>query len=176
MLAADHAGMAWSIEHGHVIVVSDGSYYHERDKTKGAAGWILECQASGKRVGGVLRSPGTVANSYRSELSGLYAILAYINALTVVYSITAGNVLIDCNNIVALNKSLDQDRRVRSPVMHGDIIRAIQHYRHKISDSIALTFEHVLGHQDRVTAYEDLPRIAQLNVQMDSKAKSFLAS
>ena len=173
---ADHAGMAWAIERGHVIAVTDGSYYHDRDQTKGAAGWILECQASGKRVGGVLRSPGTVANAYRSELSGLYAILAYINAVAVVYSITSGNVLIGCDNIVALNKSSDQDRRVRSPVMHGDIIRAIQHYRHKLPDGIALTFEHVRGHQDRVTAYEDLPRIAQLNVQMDSKAKSFLAS
>ena len=58
--------------------------------------------------------------------------------------------------------------------MHGDIIKAIQQYRHKIPADIALTFENTRGHQDRETAYDDLPRIAQLNVQMESKAKSFL--
>ena len=101
-------------------------------------------------MGGILRSLGTVANAYRSELSGLYTILAYIYALSVVYSIKSGNVIIGCDNIVALGKYLDCDQRVRSPVMYGDIIRAIQHYRHTIPDDIALTFEHVRGHQDRV--------------------------
>ena len=45
-----------------------------------------------------------------------------------------------------------------------------------ILEDIVFTFEHIRGHQDRTTAYKKLPRIAQLNVQMDSLAKKFMAS
>ena len=91
-----------------------------KQKVQQVGFWNVKHQGSGWVVS------GTIANAYRLELSGLYAILVYINALAVVYSIQSGNVLIGCDNIAALGKSLDCDRRVRSTVMHGDIIRAIQ--------------------------------------------------
>ena len=138
------------------------------------AGWVLECQSLGKRVAGIRRSLGIVVNTYQLELSSLYAILAYTNTLTVVYLVWSGKVLIACNNIAALRKSLDCNQHVRSPIIHGDIIRAIRWYRHMIPVNIALMYEHVRGHQDRGTAYKDIMRIAQLNVKMYTWANSFL--
>ena len=43
------------------------------------------------------------------------------------------------------------------------------------TSSIRLTFVHVRGHQDKNVHFRDLPRISQLNVQMDTMAKKFLA-
>jgi len=37
---------------------------------------------------------------------------------------------------------------------------------------VDVTIEHIYGHQDKLLRYEDLPRLAQLNMQMDRKAKS----
>ena len=54
-----------------------------------------------------------IANAYRSELSGMYAIIAYINALVVVYKVKSGRATIGCDNKVALEKSETKDRIIR---------------------------------------------------------------
>jgi hypothetical protein len=172
---ANHAEMARALEHGNITAVTEGSYFPERDKTRGAAAWVLECQDSGARIECALRSPGIIANAYRSELSGMYAILVYINALVTVYKVQSGRATIGCDNKVALEKSETEDRKIRLVLKHSDVIRAIQLFRHNIPTSIRLTFVHVRGHQDKNVHFRDLPRIAQLNVQMDTMAKAFLA-
>ena len=91
---ANHEEMARALEHGNITAVTDGSYFPERDKNRGAAAWVLECQESGARIDCVIRSPGMIANAYRSELSGMYAIIAYINALVVVYKVQSGRATI----------------------------------------------------------------------------------
>jgi len=37
---------------------------------------------------------------------------------------------------------------------------------------VDVTIEHIYGHQDKLLQYDDLPRLAQLNVQMDRKVKA----
>ena len=105
----------------------------------------------------------------------MYAILAYINALVTVYKVQSGRATIGCDNKVSLEKFETKDRRIRPVVKHSDVIRAIQFFRHNIPTAIRLTFVHVRGHQDKTVHFRDLPRIAQLNVQMDTMAKKFLA-
>ena len=99
---SDHVDMAWALEHGNFMAVTDGLYFPGRDKTRGAAAWVLECQQYGARIECVLRSPGNIANTYRSELSSMYALLAYINALVVVYKVQSGWATIGCDNKAAL--------------------------------------------------------------------------
>jgi hypothetical protein len=140
---ANHAEMARALEHGNSTAITDGSYFPDRDKTRGAAAWVLECQDSGAWIECALRSPGIIANTYRSELSGMYAIHAYINALVTIYKVQSGRATIGCDNKVALEKSETKDRRIRPVVKHSDVIRAIQIFRHNIPTSICLTFVHV---------------------------------
>ena len=92
-----------------------------------------------------------------SELSGMYALLAYINALVVVYKVQSGRATIGCNNKVALEESEIKKRRIRTIVKHSDIIRAIQFFRHELPHDISLTFVRVRGHQDDKFNFNDLP-------------------
>jgi hypothetical protein len=50
-----------------------------------------------------------------------------------------------------------------------DLIRAIRILKSKLP--ITVRFEHIYGHQDDLLAYNYLPRMAQLNVEMDYLAK-----
>jgi hypothetical protein len=52
---------------------------------------------------------------------------------------------------------------------HLDLIRAIRILKSKLP--ITVKFEHIYGHQDDLLAFASLPRMAQLNVEMDRLAK-----
>ena len=54
------------------------------------------------------------------------------------------------------------------------MIRAIRTLKADLP--IEVTVEHIYGHQDDKTAYDFLPWMTQLNIQMDTQAKSYLRS
>jgi hypothetical protein len=57
-------------------------------------------------------------------------------------------------------------------IKHADLIRANRVLKAKLP--IAIHFDHIRGHQDDHVHYDALPRLAQLNVQMDQEAKNYL--
>ena len=53
------------------------------------------------------------------------------------------------------------------------MIRAIRRLKFQLSP-VKIRFEHVYGHQEDGTEFNKLPRMAQLNIQMDKAAKRYL--
>ena len=65
--------LADGIATNEATLITDGSYYRDLAPTKGGACWILETHGnSTHQAAGCLRSTGTTATAYRSELSGIY--------------------------------------------------------------------------------------------------------
>ena len=89
------------------------------------------------------------------------------------YNITSGSCLIACDVIAALKKATSTPIQYISPKhTNADLLNATSRIIQYLP--IHITTQHVLGHQDSHTPFELLPRIAQLNVIADSKAKFIL--
>ena len=157
-----------------VLSACDGSYMARLSTQHGAAAWVVEEQAMGSKARGVCQTSGTEdeVNPYRSELQGIHALLLAVKILCQLHSVTSGRLIVGCDNQGGINKASPDWLRVRQSTSHCDLIRAIR--RLKDALPIEVQFVHIYGHQDRWKRLEDLPRLAQLNVAMDTAAKSFL--
>jgi hypothetical protein len=154
----------------------DGSYMREQSPILGSAAWKVEDPASGQAIEGTVQTTGDTreVNAYRSELQGIHAILFAISGVCTFYKLTDGAITIGCDNKGGIIRSNGDWLKINQNTRHADLIRAIR--RLKASLPIQVTFVHVGGHQDNTTAFQDLPRLAQLNIEMDLKAKARLQS
>jgi hypothetical protein len=124
--------------------ISDGSY----KDTYGTAAWLIKGIAGVNTISGCILYPGIDEDhsSYRSELSGICALVSVVNSLCFHYKITEGSITIGCYGDSALKKSfsavlVDMDDTDKV------IIAAIQS---KIAWSpISWKTHYVKGHQDR---------------------------
>ena len=64
------AWLAYIFSNGTALFICDGSYQPFFCRELGAAAWIIDCTATGRRVIGVLRSTTKDDNSYVLELTG----------------------------------------------------------------------------------------------------------
>jgi hypothetical protein len=154
----------------------DGSYMRELSTNLGAAAWKVEDPASGQAIHGTVQTSGNdfEVNAYRSELQGIHAKLLAISAVCSFYSIAEGAITLGCDNKGGVTRSNGDWLKVNQNTRHADLIRAIR--RLKDSLPIRVTFVHIGGHQDDTMAFQELPRLAQLNVEMDHNAKARLRS
>jgi len=53
---------------------------------------------------------------------------------------------------------------------HADLVQGICVVQANLL--VEVIIEHIYGHQDKLLQYDELPRLAQLNVQMDARAKA----
>ena len=60
------------------ILVCDGSYQPNMTRSRESTAWVIECTDTRKRAIGMCGSPTSIANTYRSELMGLYTALATV--------------------------------------------------------------------------------------------------
>lgn len=108
--------------------------------------------------------------AYRSELTGLYRILAVVNQLCKFYGIEEGQVEVGCNGSSALRAAFDRDPILSYDLPDYDIVGAIYYLRRY--STVTWTYRHVKGHQDDLS--DDLDLWIQRNVLMDSHAKGHL--
>jgi hypothetical protein len=153
-----------------VFTVSDGSYKN----TYGAAAWTIGTEERDGLLAGKVICPGGPddQSSYRSELTGLYAMMTVVFHLCQFYHITEGQVEICCDGASALTTAFDKGPFLSHYIPDYDLIGAI--YALRKSSTIQWSHRHVKGHQDNYSS--DLDIWAQCNVDMDAKAKSFLAT
>ena len=92
------------IKNGKAISVSDGSYYS--DTRTGAAAWIIESEDATQFIRGESIVPGAkeIQSAYRSEVTGLLAIIDKLQLLSTEYNITEGAIVIACDGITALTR------------------------------------------------------------------------
>jgi hypothetical protein len=158
-----------SIRTGTCSCVTDGSYKDHH----GTAAWkIIDLEKPDHCVEGQLVSPGSPSqqDAYRSELSGLYASIAVINALAEYFQITDGAITLACDNISACRmSSYDAMGTNPSSCAHFDLVMAIQYIK---TLKVSWTHKHVKGHQDDNPDHILTP-IELVNVDMDTKAKHY---
>jgi hypothetical protein len=140
----------------------------------GVASWQIEDPLTKQAMYGTTQTSGEEddVDSYRSELQGVHTMLLGLLALCTFHKITEGRVKLGCDNSNGVRHGKGDWRKVSLSTAHTDLIRAIRVIKHKLP--ISVTFEHVYGHQDDLLSFEDLPRLAQLNVKMDQNAKDRL--
>jgi len=163
---------------GSALAICDGSYMSQKFPGLAAAAWIIHpgmgTPAAGIPCHGVTQVHGapTVINSYRTELQGLHALLLAINHICSIHHVQSGQVIIGCDNQGVLHHTHSPSAYVPSTIKHADLVCAIHATLHLCP--LHLTFQYVAGHQDDFCHFEDLPTLAQLNVQADHMAKQAL--
>jgi hypothetical protein len=158
---------AWSASKGSLSAVSDGSFKEQH----GTAAWMIYVSES-CIIRGTTITPGSpeVQSAYRSELIGLYGIAYTIRYLQRNYE-KEGSITVGCDGLSALNQVQKTVDFINPNERHFDIIMAVR-------TIVAETtwdwhWKHVKGHQDEVTACEDLDRWSKWNIEMDKEAKKF---
>ena len=111
-------------------------------------------------------------HSYRGELAGAMGGVVTIQLLCDMYSIKEGSIEIGLDGEEAMKSIFAlEDPRVDAPCY--DLILDI---RRKIDQlPIKVTGRHIKGHQDDIAHRSTLDRWANLNIDMDTKAKALLA-
>ena len=170
----DPTALIQAIQDGTAHGVCDGSYMPTASTAVGTAAWKIEDPASQQAMQGVTRTSGVESevDSYRSELQGLHAMLLGLLAFCTFHKITDGQVTLGCDNFNGVRQARGEWLKVPLRAAHSDLIRAIRVLKAKLP--IRVVMEHVKGHQDDFTFYEDLERLAQMNVDVDDLAKAYL--
>ena len=158
------------IQQGKALAMSDGSYYASSHTT--TAAWIIESSDGTQKISG-LTIPHFSSNchgAYRGEIAGLLAITHMTTYLALEHNLSTPTITIGCDNITALEHSFESDPTSLNPkYKHSDILSGIAGLlKLKI---ITINHKHVYAHQDENKDYDDLPRLAQMNVRMDWLAK-----
>jgi hypothetical protein len=159
--------IAQAIRSGTCSCITDGSYKDHH----GTAAWkIISLEHPDHSIEGQVVTPGHPyqQEAYRSELSGLYASVAVINAVTSFFSITDGAITLACDNLSACRmSSYDALGTNPSSCAQFDLVMAIQHIKTPLLKWI---HKHVKGHQDDNPDLVLSP-LELINVEMDTKAK-----
>jgi hypothetical protein len=109
-------------------------------------------------------------NPYRAEIGGIFAIVVVVEALAQVYDIQHGTIELGCDCTSGLTAVFEHEYDSPSQPHHN----LIHEIRKKLSISpITWKFRHVRGHQDKTIPFHMLDLWSQLNVEMDSLAKTF---
>ena len=164
--------LAAAASKGTLIGVSDGS---KGDLGAAAAWTVTETDDDGNippsagKVTGVHRTPGCASDqdSYRAELSGLFAQVAFIEALCTFYHINTGSATVALDGLSALNEGTWTSCRKDTIRQHFDLVNAIRRTIRRIP--IPIAGYHVRGHQD--TGNRTLDKWERLNVEMDGLAR-----
>ena len=177
----DGAIFAQAIRDGTAQGVCDGSYYGELAPHLAAAAWIAEdsrcvvsTQPSPGSCSGLVRCSGTPeeTNPHRAEYQGFHAFLLFLKAVCIYHNITVGSIRLACDNNNCIKDASDRRLKVPATRRHVDLVRAIRHLIYHLP--ISVQAEQIKGHQDDHIPIHCLPRMAQLNVIVDDRAKTFL--
>jgi hypothetical protein len=113
-------------------------------------------------------------NAYWSKLQGIYMILLGVYAVCLFCDICDGALTVGCDNLTCIQPSQDDWLKINQNTPHADLLQSICHLTLLLP--ITIWFTHVKGHQDWGVQFSSLPRLSQLNVEMDHHPKSKLLS
>ena len=179
VLLAPEATIWESLQSGQCFMASDGS----APRMRGSFAWIMS-DASGNRLA---RCSGPVfgyaISSYRAEGYGLLSALRFLYHMSRLHLKSSDRIItphLVCDNkgllatIMRLreyttifpNITMEAEWDCISQIL--DTIRAL--------NSLLPSLDHIKGHQDENTPYEELPLLAQLNCDADAQANSYLTT
>jgi hypothetical protein len=112
----------------------------------------------------------TAHSSYRSELMGILSLFLIVDKITSYYQVPFGNIKVACDGDSALKAAFRHRLSLNMDDPDSDLISAIHFHRQK--SRISWRYVHIRGHQDTHQRIDQLPWVAQLNVEMDTNAKN----
>ena len=162
---------------GPVVLCSDGSM----KEGKASFGWIMST-VDGQRLV-QCRGPcfGAAPTSYRAEGYGILSACRFLYHWGVTLGKTLPTSHLYCDNKSMINRSLNHPRDLASIypnerlASEWDVIIEIWYTLQDLQTVASPSMSHIKGHQDRQCPYDKLTLSAQLNVDADSLADSFLA-
>ena len=164
----DGITLAEAIRSNQAIGVSDGSLKF----SAGTAAFVFEGSSSFNRIRGVTDVPAPVSqgDSHRPELTGLFAMVIFINALCLYHRISDKGLTmtIACDNQHAI-QVFDQGFLPDPRDKNFDLVHAL--WATVKESPISWQCRHVKGHQDRHSS--TFTRMERLNIEMDSLAKTY---
>ena len=107
-------------------MVFDGSYQPNMDESKGIKAWEIHCKDMDKHQWWSFNTTPQVKNLYRSQLIGLYAILALLVSLCQLYKLHKGEVDIGCYNEQDIYKASELSPRIYTNTKNVDVLREIK--------------------------------------------------
>ena len=151
-----------NISKGQGQIVSDGSCKEGRSTS---AFVVLP----NKNIHGSNTVPGEPQdqNSYRGELGGILSSICYTNKICTNHNISEGLCTMYCDNKGALSAAFGW-KHPNPRWASYDLVCLIRY--HLSQSPIKWKAQHIRGHQDKNTAYEELDIIAQGNVDADRYA------
>ncbi len=167
--------IAGTIRQGTAIAVSDGSY----GAGFSTSGFVLTSRKKGtpSKVHPVTGSnivPGSSEDhdSYRAELGGVMGVVVTLALICSLHNVLSGSIEIGLDGEEAM-KSIFAEGEPKVDASAYDMITDIR--RKLRSLPIVVTGRHIKGHQDKEVHRSNLDRWANLNIDMDEKAKALLA-
>ena len=162
--------IAQAIIKGNAIALSDGSFKNQR----GASAWVIEGDNEIGRIKGWNMVPGSNEDqsAYRSELTGLLALLVMTGEICKHHDIMEGSITIGCDGLSALEQTSGEEDIIPLRASDYDILWVIRKRLQTLP--IHVNFRHVRGHQDNKKPVDCLDRWERLNVEMDALAKHAL--
>ena len=161
-------------EQGSLMIAHDGSFMPRTNNQICSAAIVLLCTLTGK-MGHIKlceRSKVCTASNYRGELLGAVVTSHVIKMLRTKHHNSESMVRIYCDNmgVVQHTKRLGTTLNAKQP--HADIVLAVTN---NLRDTaVNWSYEHVHGHLDDNSAFENLTIPQQLNVIADALAKEAL--
>jgi hypothetical protein len=183
-LASDAFTVGVELSHG-IRVVSDGSVW---DDNQGAFGWTLSNDKGERMARCMGPARGARIDSYRAEAYGMLSVLCFLKRLTEFIGqgdewhgilATDSQSLLDtildgeykkANSDDPLPCSLKQLRYLDAMAPEWDLTSSIVTMAQTMQ---GMQLQYIRGHQDRNRDYEQLPLLAQLNVDADSMANQY---
>ena len=156
----------------HIDIASDGGLA----KQAGTFGWkIVSTFQKSEQVlfqgSGPIDGPAAVGSSTRSELGGFTAPLLLVTAITKFWGIRHKCTFrwyTDSKSAISKVRLYTTNGKATKYPEHSDYVMTIQSLAAELKRPIAACW--VKGHQDENHDYEDLPREARLNVDVDELA------
>ena len=166
--------VARGIRRGEAVAVSDGSFKNGVATAAFEVRPHLNSRRKRDFIRGQNRPPGRPEDQspYRGELSGIYGSICTLEQVCNVHDISEGAATVACDGKEALSMALDPARPLDPKCSDFDLLSAIRAKVRKMP--ITIVPHWVWGHQDS-TPGASLDEWAEMNVQMDSRAKAHWA-
>ena len=162
-----------AIEQGTLLIVHDGSYMPQIDKSICAAGIVLLCSQTG-RMGTIQcceKSNRKTASNYRGELIGA---LITSQILKVASTHTSSNrtVQLYCDNLGVIHHASHPERPTKDKQPQSDVITLVTY--NLATSTIPWRYQHIYSHLDDTIEFQSLSLPEKLNVMADKLAKEAL--
>jgi hypothetical protein len=179
-LPVDPFTVSDALSHG-IKAVSDGSVWTDN---QGAYGWMISTDTGDRTAKGMGPARGAKVDSYRAEAYGMLAILRFLRRLAeFTTQMEPWTGILATDSLSLLDTITDKPTEStpgankfgkRKRIAHLDVKcpewDLVSSILVELERWPGLQLQHVRGHQDRKTAYDRLPLLAQLNVDADTMA------